>query len=124
MKKYSYVSVCGKQFPHPPRAWTCERLCEPDTSSIDHIRCCDVTKSWNRDTVSYFGPIARQHAYFSGPADDCCSDRENMNSNARTLIDSHTTWELFQFSCLIQGVEIALNPPEQILSFRRKYSPG
>ena len=109
-KKYSWVGVCDKQCPHPPQTWTCERLCEPDTSNIDHMKCCDVTKSWNRDVVSYFGPIASQHAYFSEPADECCPDREDLNSNACIFMDSHTTWELFQFSCSIQGVEVAFEP--------------
>ena len=109
-KKYSWVSVCDKQCPHPPRTWTCKRLCEPDIFSINHMKCCDVTKSSHRDTVSYFGPIASQHAYFSGPADECCPDREDLNSNACIFHDSHTTWELFQFSCSIQDVEVAFEP--------------
>ena len=71
------------------------------------MKCCDVTKSWNRDTVNHFGPITPQHVHFFEPAGECCPDWENINSNACTLIDSHTTWELLQFSCLIQGIEIA-----------------
>ena len=111
--KYSWVSVCNKhcpQSPHPPRTWTCQRLCEPDTSNIDNMKCCNVTKSWNRDTVNHCGPIATQRANFSEPAGGCFPDWENINSNVCTLIDSHITRELFEFSYLIQGVEIAFVP--------------